>query len=137
MSTVLESSAPRTSSSASVAGRSLAGSPSQAMNHHLGGEFLTFRLGGEEYGIEILRVQEIRSYEQPTRIANSAGLPEGRREPARRDRADRGPAGETRTARRPTSTAFTVVIVLNIRGPGGRRGGGLGLRRAGAVRSTP
>ena len=34
-----------------------------------GGEFLTFRLGAEEYGIDILRVQEIRSYEQPTRIA--------------------------------------------------------------------
>ena len=36
-----------------------------------GGEFLTFRLGAEEYGIDILRVQEIRSYEQPTRIANA------------------------------------------------------------------
>lgn len=35
------------------------------------GEYLTFRLGSEEYGIDILRVQEIRSYEQPTRIANS------------------------------------------------------------------
>ena len=33
---------------------------------HSGGEFLTFRLGAEEYGIDILRVQEIRSYEQPT-----------------------------------------------------------------------
>jgi purine-binding chemotaxis protein CheW len=27
----------------------------------VGGEFLTFRLGTEEYGIDILRVQEIRS----------------------------------------------------------------------------
>ena len=34
-------------------------------------EFLSFRLGDEEYGIDILRVQEIRSYEKPTRIANS------------------------------------------------------------------
>ena len=34
-------------------------------------EYLTFRLGGEEYGIDILRVQEIRSYEEPTRIANA------------------------------------------------------------------
>jgi purine-binding chemotaxis protein CheW len=33
-------------------------------------EFLAFKLGPEEYGIDILRVQEIRSYEQPTRIAN-------------------------------------------------------------------
>ena len=37
-------------------------------------EYLTFRLGGEEYGIDILRVQEIRSYEAPTRIA---GAPQG------------------------------------------------------------
>ena len=34
-------------------------------------EFLAFKLGAEEYGIDILRVQEIRSYEQPTRIANA------------------------------------------------------------------
>ena len=34
-------------------------------------EFLTFRLGAEHYGIEILKVQEIRGYEQPTTIANA------------------------------------------------------------------
>ncbi len=34
-------------------------------------EVLTLRLGAEEYGIDILRVQEIRSYEQPTRIAGA------------------------------------------------------------------
>lgn len=33
-------------------------------------EYLTFRLGSEEYGIDILKVQEIRSYEAPTRLAN-------------------------------------------------------------------
>ncbi len=38
-------------------------------------DFLTFRLGEEEYGVDILRVQEIRSYERPTRIAGApAGL---------------------------------------------------------------
>jgi len=37
------------------------------------GEYLSFRLGTEEYGIEILRVQEIRGFEQPTRLA---GAPE-------------------------------------------------------------
>ena len=37
------------------------------------GEFVTFRLGAEEYGIDILKVQEIRGYERPTRIA---GVPE-------------------------------------------------------------
>jgi purine-binding chemotaxis protein CheW len=34
-------------------------------------EFLTFKLGAEEYGIDILRVQEIRGYESPTRMANA------------------------------------------------------------------
>jgi purine-binding chemotaxis protein CheW len=34
-------------------------------------EVLSFRLGAEEYGIDILRVQEIRGYEPPTRIANA------------------------------------------------------------------
>lgn len=34
-------------------------------------EFLAFKLGQEEYGINILKVQEIRSYEEPTQIANS------------------------------------------------------------------
>jgi purine-binding chemotaxis protein CheW len=34
-------------------------------------EYLSFKLGAEEYGIDILRVQEIRGYEQPTRIANA------------------------------------------------------------------
>lgn len=35
-----------------------------------GAEYLSFRLGGQEYGVDILRVREIRSYETPTRIAN-------------------------------------------------------------------
>ena len=34
-------------------------------------EFLSFKLGKEEYGIDILSVQEIRSYEEPTRMANA------------------------------------------------------------------
>ena len=41
------------------------------------GEYLTFRLGSEEYGIDILRVQEIRSYEQPTRLAHSPDFIKG------------------------------------------------------------
>jgi len=40
-------------------------------------ECLTFRLGGEEYGIDILRVQEIRGYEPPTRIANAPAFVKG------------------------------------------------------------
>jgi purine-binding chemotaxis protein CheW len=34
-------------------------------------ECLSFRLGGEEYGIDILAVREIREYEKPTRIASA------------------------------------------------------------------
>lgn len=35
------------------------------------GEYLTFTLGDEEYGIDILRVQEIRGYDAITKIANT------------------------------------------------------------------
>ena len=34
-------------------------------------EFLSFRLGGEEYAIDILKVQEIRGWAAPTVIANT------------------------------------------------------------------
>jgi purine-binding chemotaxis protein CheW len=37
-------------------------------------EYLTFRLGDESYGIDILRVQEIRSFEPPTRLANAPDM---------------------------------------------------------------
>jgi purine-binding chemotaxis protein CheW len=40
-------------------------------------EFLTFKLGEEEYGINIQRVQEIRSYEVPTRMANMPSFIKG------------------------------------------------------------
>jgi len=40
-------------------------------------EVLSFKLGNEEYGIDILKVQEIRGYEQPTRIANSPAFVKG------------------------------------------------------------
>jgi purine-binding chemotaxis protein CheW len=43
----------------------------------LAGEYLTFRLGSEEYGIDILKVQEIRSYERPTRLAQSPDFIKG------------------------------------------------------------
>ncbi len=35
------------------------------------GEYLTFVLGQEEYGLEILKVQEIRGYDTVTQIANT------------------------------------------------------------------
>lgn len=40
-------------------------------------EYLTFTLGPEEYAIDILKVQEIRGYEQPTTIANAPAFIKG------------------------------------------------------------
>ncbi|MBE7939282.1 MULTISPECIES: chemotaxis protein CheW [Ramlibacter] len=41
------------------------------------GEYLTYRLGNEEYGVDIQRVQEIRSYEAPTRIPGAPSFVKG------------------------------------------------------------
>jgi purine-binding chemotaxis protein CheW len=41
------------------------------MKQQNSGEFLSFKLGAEEYAIEILKVQEIRGYESVTKIANA------------------------------------------------------------------
>lgn len=80
-----------------------------------GGEFLTFRLGAEEYGIDILKVQEIRSYEQPTRIANAPAFIKG----VVNLRGVIVPIVDLRL-KLGCATAdyndFTVVIVLNVKG---------------------
>lgn len=81
----------------------------------MGGEFLTFRLGGEEYGIDILKVQEIRSYEPPTRIANAPSFIKG----VVNLRGVIVPIVDLRL-KLGCETAdyndFTVTIVLNVRG---------------------
>lgn len=41
------------------------------------GEYLAFQIGAEQYGIDILRVQEIRSYERPTRLAHAPDFIKG------------------------------------------------------------
>lgn len=46
----------------------------QEVDRHSGSgslQCLTFRLAQEEYGIDILKIQEIRRYEAPTRIAHT------------------------------------------------------------------
>lgn len=50
---------------------SFSGSENQRAVESTGQEYLVFTLGDEEYGIEILKVQEIRGYERITRIANA------------------------------------------------------------------
>ena len=80
-----------------------------------GGEFLTFRLGDEEYGIDILKVQEIRSYEQPTRIANAPAFVKG----VVNLRGVIVPIVDLRlklACETAEYNSFTVVIVLNVRG---------------------
>jgi purine-binding chemotaxis protein CheW len=48
-----------------------AGKQPQVAAWRAGGEFLIFNLGAEEYGVDILHVQEIRSYDIPTCIVNA------------------------------------------------------------------
>jgi len=43
----------------------------------VGGQFLSFTLGGESYGVEILRVQEIRGYDSVTTIAHAPTFVKG------------------------------------------------------------
>ena len=76
-------------------------------------EFLAFKLGSEEYGIDILRVQEIRSYEKPTRIAGTPDCVKG----VINLRGVIVPIVDMRIRLRMAQVhydAFTVVIVLNI-----------------------
>jgi purine-binding chemotaxis protein CheW len=78
-------------------------------------EFLTFRLGAEEYGIDILRVQEIRSFEEPTRIANAPSFIKG----VVNLRGVIVPVVDLRIklgCEKVEYNGFTVVIVLNVRG---------------------
>lgn len=78
-------------------------------------EFLSFRLENEEYGIDILRVQEIRSYETPTRLASAPPFIKG----MINLRGVIVPIVDLRIrfgCKSAEYTAFTVVIVLNVHG---------------------
>jgi len=77
------------------------------------GEYLTFTLGREEYGIDILKVQEIRGYEAPTTIANAPAFIKG----VINLRGVIVPIIDMRikfNLGEPTYDQFTVVIILNI-----------------------
>ena len=80
-----------------------------------GNEFLAFTLGKEEYGIDILKVQEIRGYEAVTRIANAPAFIKG----VVNLRGIIVPIVDMRIKfhlGEPTYDQFTVVIILNIGG---------------------
>jgi purine-binding chemotaxis protein CheW len=84
----------------------------QTLARPAGRQFLTFRISAEEYGLDILRVQEIRSYEPPTRVANAPAFVKGVVNlrgvivPILDLRIRLGQASEYND--------FTVVIVLNV-----------------------
>jgi purine-binding chemotaxis protein CheW len=78
-----------------------------------GSEFLSFRLGSEEYGIDILKVQEIRGYDAVTRIANTPEFLKG----VINLRGTIVPIVDLRIKfglGNPTYDEFTVVIILNV-----------------------
>jgi purine-binding chemotaxis protein CheW len=78
-------------------------------------EYLTFRLGAEEYGIDILKVQEIRGYDAVTTIANAPSFIKG----VINLRGTIVPIVDLRikfSVGVAEYTPFTVVIILNIGG---------------------
>ncbi|UTY56810.1 chemotaxis protein CheW [Massilia sp. erpn] len=78
-------------------------------------EFLAFKLGAEEYGIDILKVQEIRGYEAVTRIANAPEFIKG----VINLRGIIIPVVDMRIKFKLGTASydqFTVVIILNIGG---------------------
>ena len=84
-------------------------------NEIAGHEYLAFKLGTEEYGIDILKVQEIRGYEAVTRIANAPEFIKG----VINLRGIIIPVVDMRikfNLGEPIYDQFTVVIILNING---------------------
>jgi purine-binding chemotaxis protein CheW len=77
-------------------------------------EVLSFRLGKEEYAISILKVQEIRGYEEPTLLPSAPACIKG----IQNLRGSIVPIVDMRILFKlgePTYDQFTVVIVLNIK----------------------
>lgn len=78
-------------------------------------EFLAFRLGEEEYGIDIQKVQELRGYDSVTRIANAPEFIKG----VINLRGLIVPIVDMRikfNLGTPIYDQFTVVIILNVGG---------------------
>ncbi len=76
-------------------------------------EVLSFRLAKEEYAISILKVQEIRGYEAPTRLASAPAYLKG----IINLRGSIVPIVDMRIKfglGEPVYDSFTVVIILNI-----------------------
>ncbi len=92
-----------------------AAAPINGADASAGNEYLAFKLGQEEYGIDILKVQEIRGYESVTRIANAPEFIKG----VINLRGIIVPIVDMRIKFNlidPTYDQFTVVVILNIGG---------------------
>lgn len=79
------------------------------------GEYLTFVLGTEEYGLDILKVQEIRGYDAVTQIANTPDFIKG----VVNLRGKIVPIVDLRikfNLGKVEYNEFTVVIILNLNG---------------------
>ena len=91
---------------------------SNASNNHAksaAGEYLTFVLGTEQYGLEILKVQEIRGYDSVTQIANTPEFIKG----VVNLRGKIVPIVDLRIKfhlGKVEYNEFTVVIILNLNG---------------------
>lgn len=82
---------------------------------NIASEYLTFTLGNEEYGIDILKVQEIRGYDTVTHIANAPEFIKG----VINLRGVIVPIVDMRIKFKvgePTYNEFTVVIIMNVLG---------------------
>ncbi len=76
-------------------------------------EYLAFRLGSEEYGVDIQKVQELRGYDAVTRIANAPEFIKG----VVNLRGVIVPIIDMRIKLdlgTPTYDQFTVVVILNL-----------------------
>jgi purine-binding chemotaxis protein CheW len=92
-----------------------AAAPAAVIAAHASNEYLTFTLGKEEYGIEILKVQEIRGYEAVTHIANAPEFIKG----VVNLRGTIVPIVDMRikfNLGKAEYDQFTVVIILNVAG---------------------
>jgi purine-binding chemotaxis protein CheW len=92
-----------------------AGKPPRTHLDAVGHEFLAFTLGEEEYGVDILKVQEIRGYETVTRFANAPEFVKG----VVNLRGIIVPIIDMRikfNLGTPTYDELTVVIILNLLG---------------------
>jgi purine-binding chemotaxis protein CheW len=92
----------------------------ESSNTGASNQVLTFTLGEETYGVDILRVQEIRGYSPVTRIPQAPGHVLG----VLNLRGSIVPIVDLRmrfNLERAEYTALTVIIVLSVESAGGRR----------------